>query len=111
VCVAEANKAVVAKKWQCYTSVCFCPGGKMSDRLLEQRKFFAKLGKSASETLLMLTEAYGADAKNKSSVFEWHKRFKQGREDVKDDERTGHPKTTPDRRKLFTLNFLNKVKQ
>jgi hypothetical protein len=41
----------------------------------------------------MLTEAYGADAMKKSSVFEWHKRFKEGREDVKDDERTGHPKT------------------
>jgi hypothetical protein len=32
----------------------------------------------------MLTEAYGADVK-KSSVFEWHKRFKEGWEDVKDD--------------------------
>jgi hypothetical protein len=41
----------------------------------------------------MLTEAYGADCMKKSSVFEWHKRFKEGREDVKDDERTGRPKT------------------
>jgi hypothetical protein len=28
-----------------------------------------------------------------SSVFEWHKRFKEGREDVKDDERTGRSET------------------
>jgi hypothetical protein len=41
----------------------------------------------------MLTEAYGVDAMKKSSVFEWHKRFKEGQEDVKDDERTGCPKT------------------
>jgi hypothetical protein len=41
----------------------------------------------------MLTEAYGPDAMKKSGVFEWHKRFKGGREDVKDDERTGRPKT------------------
>jgi hypothetical protein len=41
----------------------------------------------------MLTEAYGADAMKKSSVFEWHTRFTEGREDVKDDERTGRPKT------------------
>jgi hypothetical protein len=37
----------------------------MSEKLLEQRiniKFWAKLGKSTSETLQMLTEAYGADA-------------------------------------------------
>jgi hypothetical protein len=68
----------------------------MSDRLLEQRiniKFCAKLGKSASETLQMLTEAYGAAAMKTSSIFEWHKRFKECREDVKDDERTGCPKT------------------
>jgi hypothetical protein len=30
----------------------------------------------------------------KSSVFEWHKRFKNGREDVKDDKRTGLQKLT-----------------
>jgi transposase len=68
----------------------------MSHRLLEQRiniKFCTKSGKSASETVQMLTEAYGADAVKKSSVSEWHKRFKEGREDVKDDERTGRAKT------------------
>jgi hypothetical protein len=45
----------------------------MSDRLLEQLiniKFCAKLGRSASETLQMLTSAYGADAVKKLSVFE-----------------------------------------
>jgi hypothetical protein len=41
----------------------------------------------------VLTEAYGADAMKKSSVSEWHKRFKEGREDVKGVERTGHLKT------------------
>jgi hypothetical protein len=76
--------------------MCFRPNGKMSDRLLEQRiniKFCAKLGKNASETLQMLTEAYGADAIKKSSVSEWRKRFKEGQEDVKDDKRTECPKT------------------
>jgi hypothetical protein len=86
-CVGEANTAVVAKQWQCYTSACFRLGGKMSDRLLEQRiniKFCAKLGISASETLQMLTEACGNDAMKNSSVSEWHKRFKEGRENVKE---------------------------
>jgi hypothetical protein len=76
--------------------VCFRPGGKMSDRLLEQSiiiKFCAKLDKSSSETLQMLTEAYGAEAMKKASVFEWHKSCKVSREDVKDDERTGRTKT------------------
>jgi hypothetical protein len=68
----------------------------MSDRLLEQCiniKFCAKAGKSASETLQMLSETYGADAMKNSSVFEWHKMFKEGWEDVKDNKRTGHSKT------------------
>jgi hypothetical protein len=59
-CVGEANKAAIAKQWQCYTSFFFRPGGKMSDKLLEQRidiKFCEKLGKSASETVQTLTEA------------------------------------------------------
>jgi hypothetical protein len=67
-CVGEANKAVVAKYWQCYISVCFRSNGKMSDRLLEQCiniKFCAKLRKSTSKTLQMLTEAYGADTMKK----------------------------------------------
>ena len=37
-------------------------GGKMSDKNLEQRinmKFSVKIGKSASETLALLTVAYG----------------------------------------------------
>jgi transposase len=86
----------------------------MSDRLLEQRiniKFCAKLGKSASENLQMLRKAYGADAMKKSIVFEWHKRFKEGREDVKDDERTGRPKTHRKDKNCSLLSFLNKVEQ
>jgi hypothetical protein len=72
-CVSEANNAAVAKQWQCYTGACFRPGGKVSDRLLKQRvniKFYAKLGKSASETLQMLTEAYGADDMKTLHVFQ-----------------------------------------
>jgi hypothetical protein len=37
-----------------------------------------KIGKSASETLALLTVAYGEYARKKSSVFEWHRRFKEG---------------------------------
>jgi hypothetical protein len=68
----------------------------MIDRLLEQHiniKFCTKLGKSVSESLQLLTEAYDANAVKKSSVFDWHKRFKENWKDVKDDTRTGRPKT------------------
>jgi len=53
----------------------------MSDKNLEQRiniQFCVKIGKSASETLALLTVAYGEYATKKSSVFEWHRLFKEG---------------------------------
>ena len=56
---------------------------------LEERyaiKFCFKLGKNATETYRMLQTAFRA------SVFEWHKRFKKGRESVRDDERCGRSK-------------------
>ena len=37
--------------------------------------------------------AYVEYAIKKSSVSEWHRRFKEGREDVQDDLRSGQPKT------------------
>jgi len=68
----------------------------MSDKNLEQRiniKFCVKIGNSASETLALLTVTYDECAVKKSSVFEWHRLFKEGREDVQDDPRSGQPKT------------------
>ena len=51
-----------------------------------------KIGKSASETLALLTVAYAEYTLKKLSVFEWHGWFKEGREDVQDDSRSGQPK-------------------
>ena len=34
----------------------------------------------------MLQTAFGASCINRAPVFEWHKRFKEGRESVRDDE-------------------------
>ena len=68
----------------------------MSDKNLEQRiniKICVKIGKSASETLTLLIMAYSEFATKNSSIFEWHRRFKEGREDVQDDPRSGQPKT------------------
>ena len=51
-------------------------------------KFCFKLGKNdATETYGMLQTAFGASYMNRASVFEWHKRFKEDRESVRDDER------------------------
>ena len=65
-----------------------------SDTLEEQYaiKFCFKLGKNAIETYGMLPTAFGASCMNRASVFEWHKRFKEGRESVRDDDRCGRSK-------------------
>ena len=55
-------------------------------------KFCFKLGKNATETYGMLQTAFGASCMNQASAFEWHKRFKEGRKSVRDDERYGRSK-------------------
>ena len=62
---------------------------------LEERyaiKFYFKLGKYATETYGILQTAFGASCMNRASVFEWHKRFTEGKESVRDDERCGRSK-------------------
>ena len=62
---------------------------------LEERyaiKFCFKLGKNATETYGMLQTAFEPSCMNRASVFEWHKRFKEGRESVRDDKRCGRSK-------------------
>ena len=53
-----------------------------------------KAGLSVTETLLLVQKAYGNEALNRSNVFRWHSRFRDGRELVEDYKRGGHPKLT-----------------
>ena len=58
-----------------------CWISKMQSDTLEERyalKLGFKLGKNATETYGMLYTAFGASCINRASVFEWHKRFKEG---------------------------------
>ena len=50
-------------------------------------KFCFELGKNARETYGILQTAFVASCMNRASVFEWHRRFKEGRESVRDDGR------------------------
>ena len=64
---------------------------------MEQRaaiKFCFKLNKTATETWEMLQIAYGSECLSRTTVFEWYKRFKSGRESLDDDLRTGRPSTS-----------------
>lgn len=57
-------------------------------------KFLVQLGKTPSQALEILQQVYGANTMSRTRVFEWHKRFKEGREEVEDDSRSGRPSTS-----------------
>ena len=50
------------------------------------------LEQNATETYRMLQTAFGTSCMNRTLVFEWHKRFKEGRESMRDDEKCGRSK-------------------
>jgi len=52
-------------------------------------KFCVKAGKSAVETIELINKAYGGAAMSRAIVYRWYPRFQDGREDVKDDARSG----------------------
>jgi hypothetical protein len=63
----------------------------------EQRfatQFCFKAGLSATETLVLVQKAYGNEALNRSNVFRWYSRFREGKELVEDEERGDRPKST-----------------
>ena len=55
-------------------------------------KFCFKLEKNATETYEMLQTTFLPSCMSQASVFEWHKRFKECRESVRDDESCGRSK-------------------
>src|SRR5215475_1459625 len=62
----------------------------------EQRaafKFCVKAGKSAVKTIELINKAYGSAAMSRAIVYRWYARLEDGREDVKDDARSGRPLT------------------
>ena len=68
---------------------------KMQSDTLQERyaiEFCFKLRKNATETCGMLQTAFRPSCMNRASVFEWHKRFKAGRESVRDDDSCGRSK-------------------
>jgi len=56
-------------------------------------KFCVKACKSAVETIELINKAYGSAAMSHASVYRWYTCFRGGREDMKDDARSGHPST------------------
>jgi len=67
------------------------------DQKLEQRiniMFLVKLGKNGPEIHQMLQQVYGECALKERTVFKWVQHFREGREDPKDDAKSGRPSTS-----------------
>jgi len=61
---------------------------KMNTKQRINLKFLVRFGKTPIEALKLLQEVYGD---NTMSVFKWHKRFQDGRENVEVDSKSGRP--------------------
>ena len=67
------------------------------DVKVEQRvaiKFCCKVDFSTVKSVELIQKAYVDAALCRTTIFEWHKRFREGRESVKDDECSGRPTTS-----------------
>ena len=77
----------------------------MSRQKRANLKFLAKLGKTPFESFAMLQQVYGEEMMSRTRAFEWHKRFKERREEVEDDPWSGRPSTSR------TADNIERVKQ
>ena len=88
--------------------ITLCQCGEM-DVKEEQRvaiKFCCKADFSATETVELIQKAYCDAALSRTTIFGWHKRFREGRESVKGDERSGRPTT---RRTDYNILAIDKM--
>jgi transposase len=73
------------------------------DTAEEQRaciKFCVKNGTTGAETLQMFRTAFSDDCLSQAVVYQWVKRFKEGRESLKDDPCPGRPSTVRNEQKV-----------
>jgi len=91
--VGEGQTSCFSFLWNAYSRIV-----KMEiDQQLEQRiniKFLVKLGKNGPEIHHKLQQVYGECALKERTVFKWVQSFWEGREDPKDNARSGRPSTS-----------------
>jgi histone-lysine N-methyltransferase SETMAR len=71
-------------------------------------QFCCKGDFSATKTVELIQKAYSDAALSQTTIFEWHKRFREGRESVKDDERSGWPTTSQTDDNITAVNKMVK---
>ncbi|XP_068250811.1 protein GVQW3-like [Palaemon carinicauda] len=69
-------------------------------------KFLTKLDWKPGKIIETLQQVYGDFSPSKSVVYDWIKRFKDGREDLKDIPRNGQPLTATNERTLALVENL-----
>ena len=84
-------------------------------------KICFKIGKTAKETYQLLQQAYGEDAMGRTQVFDWFRRFKEGRSKTKvmliaffDSKGIVHHEYAPDGQKInkeFYLEVLRRLRE
>lgn len=78
------------------------------DKFIEQRiciKFCLKNEISCADALKMLKKCFGDETLSERNVYKWYKLFKEGREAVEDEPRSGRPSTST------TDEKINKIKE
>jgi hypothetical protein len=79
------------------------------DQQLEQRfniKLLVKLSKNGPKIHQMLQQAYVDDALKERTVFKWFQHFQEGREDPKDDARSGSLSTSSGNENIDRVHSL-----
>uniref|UniRef100_A0A672HAL3 Mos1 transposase HTH domain-containing protein n=1 Tax=Salarias fasciatus TaxID=181472 RepID=A0A672HAL3_SALFA len=69
-------------------------------------RFCFLLGKTASETLTMVQEAYKDGALGRTQVFEWYGRFKRGEMSTEDQPRSGRPASSRPQEKIREVEAM-----
>ncbi len=81
----------------------------MENKNFEMRaniKFLTKLDWKPGKIIEALQQVYGDSSPSKSVVYDWIKRFKDGRDDLKDDPREGRPSTAKNERTVALVQNL-----
>ncbi|GFY31172.1 protein GVQW3 [Trichonephila clavipes] len=69
-------------------------------------KFCFKLGKTGTKTYKMMKTEFGNEAMSRARVFEWSRPFKNGRQSVNSDPRSGRPSTSRNEDKIAQVKAV-----
>ncbi|GFX71171.1 protein GVQW3 [Trichonephila clavipes] len=69
-------------------------------------KFCFKLGKTGTKTYEIMKTAFGDEAMSRPRVFEWFRRFKEGRQSVNSDLSSGRPSISRNKDKIAQVKAV-----